>query len=138
MGLSAFMDEENAPDREGLSEVLGVAMICWDDLRAYLAEKYDPLEEIWKFGGAKYGWTLRMIHKKRTILYMTPVKGEVLVGFVLGEKAVKIARELGVDPDVMEIVEEAPRYAEGRGVRIGVRSKADLQGIKKLAEAKMA
>jgi hypothetical protein len=38
----------------------------------------------------------------------------------------------------LEIIDEAPKYAEGRGVRIEVRTKKDLEAVKQLAAVKMA
>jgi hypothetical protein len=42
-------------------------------------------------------------------------------------------------PDsVLSIIDSARKYAEGRGVRLEVRSKRDLENIKELAAIKMA
>ena len=81
---------------------------------------------------------LRLKQKKRTVLNMTPCRKHFLVGFVLGEKAVKAARVAGLPDAVMKTIEEAPKYAEGRGVLLEVRNKKDLEGVKELAAIKMA
>lgn len=75
---------------------------------------------------------------ERTVLYMTPCDRHFLVGFALGEKAVNAAGTGSLPDSIMAIIDEAPKYAEGRGVRIEVRNQADLEGVKALAAIKMA
>lgn len=113
-------------------------MGVWEALREHLATEYAPLTEQWSFAGMKYGWSLRMIQKKRTILYMTPQERRFLVGFALGEKAVEAARAAGPSRSVIDVIDNATKYAEGRAVRLEVRYKKDVPDIEKLAAAKMA
>ena len=69
---------------------------------------------------------------------MTPRKGHFLVGFVLGEKAVRAARDSDLPDSIFTTIDEARKYAEGRGVRIEIRNKKSLEATKKLAAIKMA
>ena len=138
MTLSAFGDKSKAPTPGSLKKVLGNASSHWENLTAFLASEYEPLTEKWNFGGANWGWSLRLIQKKRTILYMTPCKGYFLAGLVLGEKAVKAARASSLPGDVLAIIDGARKYAEGRAVRIEVRNKKIREAVKTLAAIKMA
>jgi hypothetical protein len=106
-------------------------------LISHIEAAYPPLEKTWGFAGAKWGWSLRLKQKKRTVLYMTPCSKHFLVGFALGEKAVKAAIARPLPDSILAIIEEAPRYAEGRGVRIEVRNKRELEAVKELASVKM-
>jgi hypothetical protein len=138
MALSAFDDKNKTPKAKGLQEALGRSGTHWDNLIAFLKEEYAPLEQTWSYGGSQWGWTLRLKRKKRTILYMTPAKKFFHVGFALGEKAVGAAHESSLPGSVLTIIDEAKRYAEGRAVRLEVRARKDLDGVKKLAAIKMA
>ena len=60
-----------------------------------------------------------------------------LLGVVLGEKAAKAARADRLPEAVLRLVDEAPRYGEGRGVRMTVSTPADLQTALALAALKM-
>jgi hypothetical protein len=60
------------------------------------------------------------------------------VGFVLGERAVKAARQSALSDKVQTLIDDAKKYAEGKGVRIEVRSKKDRDDVEKLAAIKMA
>jgi hypothetical protein len=138
MALSAFDDKSKKPTKQSLQTTLGRTSTHWDNLIAHIASEYAPLDETWNFAGAAWGWSLRLKQKKRTVLYMTPCSKHFLVGFALVEKAVKAARNSGLPDTVLAIIDEAKKYAEGRGVRLEIRSKKDLESVKRLAAIKMA
>ncbi|MHC4134833.1 MAG: DUF3788 domain-containing protein [Planctomycetota bacterium] len=138
MALSVFDDKSVPPRKAELAKMLGRTSTHWDALRTRLAGEFEPLSEEWSFGGKKWGWTLRLKHKKRAIVYMTPCRRFFLAGFALGEKAVKAARECAVPAPMLAAIDAAPRYAEGRGLRLEIRNKKDLEGIVRLAMIKMA
>jgi hypothetical protein len=60
------------------------------------------------------------------------------VAFVLGDKAVEAARQSKLPKAVMKIIDEAPRYPEGTGVRLEIAARKDLAAVKKLAAVKLA
>lgn len=138
MALSAFDDKRHPPGPEELELVLGKAIAHWDDLLRHLHEKYPPAEEQWGFSGQKWGWGLRVKQRKRVILYMTPQEDRFYIGFALGEKAARAALDAKLPMRVAKAIEEAPRYAEGRGLRLDVRRVSDLKWVRKLAAIKMA
>jgi hypothetical protein len=138
MALSAFDDKSAPPRDDELAKVLGRTSGHWDKLRAAIAARFEPLTETWKFSGKQWGWTLQLKQKKRAVLYMTPRRRYFAVGFALGEKAVKAARQSGVPAAVLKIIDDAPKYAEGRGVRLEVRTKKDVDIVEQIAAIKMA
>ena len=138
MALSAFDDKSKVPTADDLEKMLGRTSTHWFNLIKHAASEYPPLEDKWNFAGEKWGWALRLKQKKRTILYMTPCKGYFLTGFVLGEKAVKAAHDEGLPDPILDAIDQAPKYVEGRGIRIEVRIKKDFDNVKKLAAIKMA
>ncbi len=138
MALSAFDDKSKKPGASDLEKMLGRSSAHWNALIAHIASDYAPLEQTWIFAGASWGWSLRLKQKKRTVLYMTPCKKHFLVGFVLGERAVKAAHESTLPEPVLTLIDGAKKYAEGRGVRIEVRNKKDRDAVMKLAAIKMA
>jgi hypothetical protein len=72
------------------------------------------------------------------VLYMTPQVGQFLVRVVLGENAVAAAREASLPEAVLAIIDGAPRYAEGRGIRVPVTSEDDLAPVRQLVAIKLA
>jgi hypothetical protein len=138
MALSAFDDKNHSPTDESLRKVLAGTADIWPALVRDLQEQFGPLTEEWKFSGKAYGWGFRLKEKKRALIYMTPCDGYLIASFALGERACAAARHAGLSPEVLQIIEDAPKYAEGRGVRVPVRSEEDAAQIKILAGIKAA
>lgn len=137
MALSFFDDKSRPPSDAALDAALGATGGLWRDLKKRIALRFPPLDELWGFSSKSTGWGLRLKRGDRTILYMTPCKGYFLASFALGEKAVKVAQEGKLPPAVRIAIDRAPRYAEGRGVRLEIRKARDLIAIETLAAAKM-
>lgn len=108
MALSAFDDKAAPPRKTELAKMLGRTGAHWDALRARMGDEFEPLAEDWNFAGQKWGWSLRLKHKKRAIVYLTPCRRFFLAGFALGEKAVKAARESGVPAPMLAAIDAAP------------------------------
>jgi hypothetical protein len=135
MALSAFDDPKAPPAARDVVTALGKAHAAWKELRS-LAGK--GLEEEWGFSSKASGWSLRLRDRKRVILYLTPQNGRFLASLALGEKAVAAAQKADLPPALLAAVAAAPRYAEGRGVRVEVRTTADARGVAALAAVKRA
>lgn len=136
MGLSAFDKKTHAPTTEDLRSVLGKAYASWARLLDLVAERVDPVSHVWKFTSSSTGWGLRVVRRDRVILYMTPQPNQFLVSFALGEKAVAAARAARLSATVLKAIDDAPRYPEGRGVRIVVKSSGPLTSLARLAQIK--
>ncbi len=138
MALSAFDDKARPPTGEALEEMLGRTSPLWARLKDDLGAAHGPLAEEWGFAGKAYGWSLRLERAERNLVHMTPCKGHFLASFALGEKAYRAARASKLPAAVLALIEAAPKYAEGRGVRIPVRTKRDVDAVEKLAALKIA
>ena len=138
MSLSGFDDPSRTPEPEDLASLLGSSGDHWGRLIELVSQAYEPVSEVWSFGGAKHGWILRLKRRDRVVLYMIPQSGEFLVVVVLGERAVEATRSMHLPESVRTLVDEAHRYAEGRSVRVRICSEEDILAVMQLAAAKMA
>ena len=138
MALSAFDDKSKEPLRGELIEVLGQATHLWDQLISNIRSRFDPLVEEWGFAGKKWCWALRLKNKKRAVLYLTPADGFFYAGFALGQKAVDTAHDSNLPPTVLDSIDNSQKFAEGRGVRLEIRSEVDVRSVTQLADIKMA
>ena len=138
MTLSAFDDKLKPPQSRQLAATLGSAFVFWNELKAMIETRFGPVSFEWGFSSKTTGWGLRVKSEKRTILYLTPCEGYFLASFALGEKAVKAANLSDLPATVLKIIESAKKYAEGRGVRLEVRSARDVRNVEKLAVIKLA
>ena len=138
MALSVFDDKALQPTEEDLARALKGSFVFWNDLKERIASRFTPLTFEWGFTSKSTGWGLRLKHKDRIILYMTPCAGHFLASFALGEKAVQAAHKSNLPNSIMTIIDNAKKYAEGRGIRLEVSSARDVRNIEKLAAIKMS
>ena len=134
---NAFVGKETAPTAEEVAAALGANADVWNELVDWLAEE-KIAEPEWKSSGKKYGWSVRLKHKKRNIIYLGPCAGCFRVAFVLGDRAVAAARQVDLSKSTLKLLDEAPHYPEGTGLRLMVKAAKDLAAIKKLALTNLA
>ena len=137
MDTSIFIDKARIPDDFMLREALGALYSAWMEIRDYVFRVYPKATEEWNFPGQKYGWSFRIKDKKRAIIYLLPRDKYFLVAFVFGAKATEEALTSGINNDIKITIESARVYAEGRGFRIEVRNKENIDDIKKLVGFKL-
>ncbi len=135
---NAFINKPDIPTGNDLAAALGPAKALWDQLIADLAEECDAGIQEWKSYSPKHGWSLRLKHKKRTIVYLSPYRGCFGVMFILGDRAVQAARQSKLPLRVLQIIDDAPRYPEGTGIRLEVKRARDVAVVRKLAAIKRA
>ncbi len=128
------------PGRREIAGLLGKASALWAGLHGDLSSRFGPLEEKWSFSRKTNHWALQLKEKKkrRTVLYLIPLPGCFQAAFALGEKACGAAQASALPAAILDAIEHAPRYPEGRGVRLDVRSPKDVEHVKALATIKMA
>jgi hypothetical protein len=137
MALSAFDDKSRKPTDRQLREVLAKSYAVWTGLISAVEKHTRPLDTVWGFTSKKAGWGIRLRHGDRVILYMTPQTGRFLVSFALGEKAVAAARAEKLPKALLDAIDAAPRYVEGRGVRIEVSKRDQIPALAALARIKV-
>ncbi|HUH63083.1 MAG TPA: DUF3788 family protein [Terracidiphilus sp.] len=135
---NAFIDHPDQPTAQELESALGPAAEAWQQLIEWLAREHGVVGQEWKSFSPKFGWTLKLKLKKRTIVHLGPCAGAFHAAFILGDRAVVAAKTAALPKPVLTAIEGARRYAEGTGVRFTIRNSADLSGIQRLAEIKIA
>jgi len=136
MALSAFSNKAHQPEAEELQSVLGKSHLAWVRLLELIETRIQPVSQVWGFTSASTGWGLRLRRNERVIVYMTPGQGKFLVSFALGEKAVAAAHASKLPAAMLEAIDAAPRYAEGRGVRFEVLHSREVLPLARLAHIK--
>jgi uncharacterized protein DUF3788 len=139
VALSIFVDKSHQPTEVDVAAALGRTAALWNTLRQRVSTLAPDVSPEWKFGGASLGWGFRLRQERRVVIYMTPCDGHFLASVVLGEKAIARARAGRKMPKRADaLVDAAPRYAEGRGIRLPVRSRADVGTAIALVGVKLA
>ena len=138
MTPNAFIGKAKKPTDAELAAALGPAKAIWDQLLADLARECEANVQEWNSYSPKAGWSLRLKRKARTIVWFAPCLGCFRVAFIFGDKAMQAARQGKWPKRIVKVMDEAPKYPEGTGIRLEVKSSRDIVTLKKLAAIKLA
>jgi len=136
MKTNAFIGLTRTPTEKQLAEALGPARPAWDGLLDGVARAHG-LTPAWKSYSIKMGWVLQLKQKQRNIVHLGPCRGSFQTLIIFGDKAMAVVREIGWPQRIRKIINEAPRYPEGTGVRLQIKKAKDIDVVKKLAAIKM-
>lgn len=134
---NALIGKKKPPAEAELKTALGPASQVWQQFLAELAQKYGVRTE-WKSYSAKWGWSLRVMRGKRTIVWLSPREDCFEVLFILGTKAMTALEQCQLPKRFVKVLSEAPRYPEGTGVRLRVKAPREISLLKKLVATKVA
>ena len=137
MASSIFTDKVNTPDITDLQAALGDSYPLWQTIVEYIHQKYNDTEEEWIYPGVKYGWSLRIKDKCRSILYLLPRDNYFKAAFIFGQRATDRIMSSCVRSMIKTELESAREYAQGRGIKIDVRIPSVIKSINILIDIKL-
>jgi hypothetical protein len=125
------------PTPRELTQLLGPASDLWTQLQDGVRTGHTGVSERWVYGGRKYGWSCRLEHGKKGILYLIPDDGHFRVGIALPDAARDAALASDLPAAVREPLASATKAMEGWPVRMAVRTAADVAIALRLVEIKL-
>ncbi len=137
MRENVFNDKSAKPDGKSVLKALGRAGNCWLEIRRYAEESFGPLTEEWKYYSPKYGWTMKLLSKKRNLLFFVAMDGSFRVAFVFGDKAAAAIKKSDLPKEIIDEIRNAKKYVEGTGLRLEVKDAKSAAIIKRLIQMKV-
>jgi hypothetical protein len=137
MNPNAFVGRTKAPSDADVAAALGAVKPLWDEVVVDMARELGLTGSEWKSYGVRHGWALQLRRGKRNIVHLAPCEGSFHVLFILGERAVAAARAARLGTTAARLIDEAPRYPEGTGVRLDVSRARQVALVRKLARIKL-
>lgn len=138
MESTPFKDKSIQPDKTMLTGTLGETLPLWEAILSYIIQSHGPIIEEWKFYSPKFGWTLKVLLKKRNLFFFTAYEGYFGISFVFGNKAVSEVEKSDLPVEIIDDLRNARKYAEGRGIQIIVTQQSQVEIVKKLIAIKIA
>ncbi len=137
MSLSLFNTGTHPPSKPQIMEALGRSYIQWIEVIQYCRDHYPPLAENWKNYGKSSGWTLMLVHKDKTIIFLFPNKSFFNVFFIVDEITLQKIKNESFPDEIMQQVASARSYQNDKSFNIQVRNAEDTEWVKKLIRIKM-
>jgi hypothetical protein len=120
-----------------LTQLLGTAKSAWDAVRDYVAGQ-PGTTTAWKFYGQKHGWQLKVMAKRRALVYLIPRAGTFTAAVALREPAIAALRATAFPSERLRTIEQARASTEGKPARIEVTSARQVPLVKLLVSVKLA
>jgi hypothetical protein len=137
MSSSDFNNKQVMPDEAALAAELGETKEVLDQICRFIEEETGQLTREWKHYGQKSGWTLKLLSKKRNLLFVGPESGYFIIAFVFGDRAVEAVMKSQLPETIKNELFNARKYAEGRGIRFEIRDESLLENVKELIRIKV-
>lgn len=135
MPQGAFTDKKYHPIVDQINAALGGSAALWNDIAGFVRGNYGVKEEM-KFYGKNYGWALRFRKGGRALVSLYPLQGSFKAQIVLNEEAYKKAMKLSLGVRLKKTMRAAHPYPDGRWLFIPVKTRGDVDRVKKLICAK--
>lgn len=138
--LGFFCDKNILVAESEVLQVLGQACKYWEELKLYVSTKGNIKEE-WKFYTSKAGWCKKLLlvsnKDERNIVFLYPNIEQFICVLVYGEKAVEAAKRNDLPKNVMDLIQAAKPYKEGRSFNIEIKTEQDFEILKQLIDIKI-
>ena len=132
-----FHDKKVIPDEVALATELGETKEYLDRICRFIEEKTGYLTLEWKHYGQKSGWVLKLLSKKRNLLFVGPDNGYFRLAFVFGDRAVEAVSKSQLPDSIKNELMNARKYAEGRGIRFEIKDESELESVLQLIRIKL-
>ena len=137
MSTNDFNDKQVMPDEAALAAEIGETKEVLDRICSFIETETGQLTKEWKHYGQKSGWTLKLLSKKRNLLFVGPEEGYFIIAFVFGDRAVEAVVKSQLPEPIKNDLQNARKYAEGRGIRFEIRDDRDLDSVLQLIRIKI-
>jgi hypothetical protein len=131
MAIGIFTDKTHMPTEAEMQAAMGAAYPLWQQLLAFIEEKYQMAGEL-SFGGQKYGWNVWYRKSGKSLVSLYPQTGSFIAQVVLGKDQVEAALGLALGGKVGRMLRETPQLHDGKWLFIPVSSTGEEKDIEQL------
>jgi hypothetical protein len=134
MSIGYFTEKTTQPTPGDIQNVIGSRFYLWEDLLKHIRDTYKPQEDFKFLYGKNYGWAVRFRLKGKLLTSLYPADGGFKAQIILSPGEVETALSMDPGKNVLQSIEAATPYPEGRWLFIPVENPADMQDIIDLLE----
>ena len=128
-------EREPAPDEALFKAILPEEVVeAYQSLQANTAESDCTME--WRYYNDGKAWLCKIVHKKKTVSWLSVWEGHLKIGFYFTEKNLPGVLELPIDPSLKEALVNAPRIGKLIPLTLNICNTPDLQPYKIIAAYK--
>lgn len=120
-------DPDRVPNKELVFSHIGKTKALWVSLFEWIRANHPDFSEEWRYYRDGKSWLLKVTRKKKTIFWLSILKGSFRTTFYFGDKEEAAILASPLSEDKKEQFKNGKRYNRIRGITISYSKKGDLQ-----------
>ena len=137
MSASIFSLKSVEPNEKMLASELGETIVFLDEIISSLTKIFGAVTKEWKYYGAKSGWVMKVLTKKKNQLFVIPCANYFRVSLTFSDRAVNKIMKYELPGFNKQVLLNATKYAEGRTIQYDVKTAHDCGNVLALLGIKL-
>jgi Protein of unknown function (DUF3788) len=131
-------DQSQFPTDEVIFSHIGKAKPCWIALFEFLAREHPDFTLEWRYYNDGKRWLMKVQHKKKTVFWLSILKGSFRTTFYIHEKAKKTIEDSAISKGLKDQFRNGKSYGRIRGITLVYKKKKDVEFAKELIGIKLS
>jgi hypothetical protein len=131
-------DKTQFPTEEIISSHLGKTKEIWVSFFQYLHKNHPDMSSEWRYYNDGKSWLMKNTRKKKTVFWLSVLKGTFRVTFYFTERAAKAIADSTIPAEMKKQFKEGKQYGKIRGLTVLFKFKKDIETAKKLLLIKLS
>jgi hypothetical protein len=136
MEQAVLWDKTQFPSEDVIFSHIGSAKVLWVLLFEYIHKEHADFSEEWRYYNDGKSWLLKVTKKKKTIFWLSLVRGSFRTTFYFNDKAEKAILESEISDSLKELYKNGKKKSATRGLTIYYTGNNDIENAKTLIEIK--
>ena len=132
-----LINQDESPTEEIIFSHIGKTKSHWISVFEHIHSEYPEFLEEWRYYKDGKSWLLKVTKKKKTICWVSVIKGKFRMTFYFTDRAEPAIMESSISDDLKELFKTGKHYGKIRGLTIVFSSKKDVEYAKELIELKL-
>jgi hypothetical protein len=138
MGTPILSDESHIPTAKIIFSHLGKSKPLWLALFQFIADAHPDFTQEWRYYRDGKRWLMKVQHKKKTVFWLSVMKGSFRTTFYVHEKAGKLVEDSTISEKLKNQYRNARSFGKLRGISVVYRNQNDVEFAKELIGIKMS
>ena len=131
-------DKSQFPTDKVIFSHIGKSKPLWLALFQYLAKERPGFTQEWRYYNDGKSWLMKVQQKKKTVFWLSILKGSFRTTFYIHESAMKIVQGSTISEELTEQFRTGKNFGRLRGVTVVYRNKKDVEFAKELMGIKLS
>jgi hypothetical protein len=138
MGSPILSDQSQFPTDKIIFSHLGKSKALWLAFFQFIAGAYPNFTQEWRYYRDGKSWLMKVQYKKKTVFWLSIIKGSFRTTFYIHEKAKKLVEDSTISQELKDQYRNAKGFGKVRGVTVVYKNKKDIEFAKELIGIKIS